>query len=161
MKVHFELDDRAVLNALDELVDVARAAAESALHVEGEMVASTAIRRYIPRDLGALAGSGQVETEWTPEGPETTIAFGGLAAPYAAVIHEFPGGNPPPSWRGKAVDEIRSVRGRIPWSDAADGGRGPKYLARALDVRAPGIGRRVGRAVERAILDRLGEAPAL
>lgn len=101
---------------------------------------------YVPVDWANLKNSGVVEFPKI-EGNVVTLrlGFGDAAAPYALAVHEHPSVASPPSWQGKAIGEILSVRGRVPWS--LDG-RGPKYLERPFKEALKGMDERLGAKVE-------------
>jgi len=62
-----------------------------ALFVEAERIMTDAKQNYVPVDTGALMGSGTVlKPEITGRRISVTLGFGGAAAPYAAVVHEYP-----------------------------------------------------------------------
>jgi len=118
--------------------DVPRYAA-GALFLESSAIVRDAKESYVPRDQGVLAGTGTADLPRI-EGKDiiAEMFFGGPSSPYAVAIHEFPSDLSPRSWRGKAVGEIRSVRGRKPWS-LGTGQRGPKYLERPMRAAMRGM----------------------
>jgi hypothetical protein len=66
-----------------------------ALTVEGEIEMAEAKRRT-PVDTGALRASGHVSSPRHSGGTfEIDLAFGGPAAPYAAIVHEDPDAHHP------------------------------------------------------------------
>lgn len=122
--------------------------AKQALRVEAEQVRTEAVRKHVPRDLGTLAGSIRVGRVQELGGDmEVRITAGDSSAPYALAVHEHPSDSSPPSWRGKAIEDIKSVRGRNPWS-IGEGQRGPKYIERPLMAAAKGMAERIGKAIK-------------
>lgn len=73
------------------------------------------------------------------EGVHSFVA-GGLVI--SNSVHEHPSSISPPSWEGKAIEEIESVRAGQPWV-AEGSGRGPKYLERPLNAALPGMAGRI------------------
>jgi hypothetical protein len=64
----------------------------------------------VPRDTGALAGTGRVEGPVpTPFGPVVELSFGGAAAPYALPQHEIL------TYRHKVGEARYLVRGMERW----------------------------------------------
>lgn len=116
---------------------------EGALRIEAEYIRTDSVQNYVPKNLSALAGAIHVQPP-TRNGNdiEVKIVAGGPSAPYALSVHEHPSEHSPPSWQGKGVEDILSVRGRKPWS-LDEGQRGPKYLERPLNKRVKGMAERI------------------
>lgn len=61
------------------------------LFYEGENIMTAAKTLYVPVKTGALRNSGTVtKPEITKDKITVTLAFGNDAAPYAAIVHEYP-----------------------------------------------------------------------
>lgn len=121
---------------------------EQALRIEAELIMTEAKEFYVPVDLGTLRSSGVVEPVQR-RGDKITVelVFGSAAAPYALAVHEHPSQHSPPSWTGKAVEDISSVSDRVDWS-LGERQRGPKYLERPLRFAADGMAERIARRVQ-------------
>lgn len=118
---------------------------DRALKLEAEAVKTTMLRKTVPVDANALRSSIRVgEVQRSGNDASVAITAGDSSAPYALAVHEHPSEHSPPSWQGKAIEEILSVRDRKPWSQD---GRGPKYLERPLNAAIPGMAERIARAV--------------
>ena len=129
-----------------ELADEVPDKAAAALYREGEQIVTTAKQATVPKDLGVLVNSGMTDQPELAEGGiQVSMHFGGPAAPYALAIHEHPSIHSPPTWQGKPIEEIFSVRERIPWSRT---GRGPKYLERPLNDAVKGMNDRIAKAIQ-------------
>lgn len=125
-------------------------AARAALYQEGEGVSRLSAGRYVPIDLGNLKSSRKVDKPKSIGGfLVVKITYGGAAAPYALAVHEHPSPASPPSWRGKSISSILSVRGRKAWSLS---GRGPKYLERAIKDLGPRMDERMAAIIRRMAL---------
>lgn len=78
----------------DELPQNSKATVQDvaeALYYEGESIMTAAKTLYVPVVTGALRNSGTVKRpEITNNKITVTLAFGNDAAPYAAVVHEYP-----------------------------------------------------------------------
>lgn len=117
------------------------------LRVEAEQIRTRSLQEYVPKNIGTLANSIRVhDVEFKGGDMEVKVTAGDASAPYALVIHEFPDGPVPPTWQGKAIEDIKSVRERTPWS-LAEGQRGPKYLERPLNLAIPGMAERIAKAI--------------
>lgn len=122
-----------------------------ALRGTAEEILTEAKQKYVPVDLGTLRSSGHVQpVKRTDDILSVTLVFGGAAAPYALSVHEHPSSASPPSWRGKRIEDIKSVRSRTPWNVGE--GRGPKYLERPLKraVRSGSFADRIVRKIREA-----------
>lgn len=91
--------------------------AATALYMVAEEIMTDAKQNYVPVVSGNLRGSGFVEQpKITPGKITVTLGFGGVAAPYAVTVHEYP----------KAVGQGKN-----------------KYLTRPINAAAPDIAKRV------------------
>lgn len=125
----------ASLTSADALITSIRAAAQQirdnirdAIVSEGQDVRAAAVA-LTPKDKGALAASGRLDTSHVDDDLSVTIVFGeGESAPYAIAVHEHPGEYDPPSWQGVTVNFH---------------GGGPKYLERPLLDAAGGFLQRI------------------
>ena len=140
--------EKAMAAKLRALADQFEDKVSQALRVEAEQVMTTAKREYVPVDLNTLRSSGRVgDVERTGKDVQVSMSFGSAAAAYALAVHEHPSAASPPTWQGKAIEEIKSVRSGTPWS-LAEGERGPKYLERSLNRAAKGMAARIAAKVE-------------
>lgn len=125
------------------------------LEEEAKDIMAEAVTKYVPAFMNDLRTSGKIG-KVTRRGNVTEIAMGfgsGRSEPYAVAVHEHPSAHSPPSWQGKSVSGIRTMRTRRPWTINPSGGRGPKYLERPMKF-AFSSGRylnRVARRIERAL----------
>jgi len=75
----------------------------------------------VPVDKGPLKASGVISTGGSPESPESTVSYGGPAAPYSFVVHEdLEAYHAPPTcakYLSRAVHRTRSRRRQI-WDNA-------------------------------------------
>lgn len=102
------------------------------LKQSAEEIMTDSKQYYVPVDTGLLRSTGRVDpVRRTGREYEVSLHYGGAASNRALAIHEHPSSHSPRSWRGKGVSDIRSVRGRIPWTVSGKG-RGPKYLTRPM-----------------------------
>lgn len=63
----------------------------AALYLEAELIMTDSKTNYVPVDTGMLKGSGTVlKPEIKGKTVSVTLGYGGAAAPYAAVVHEYP-----------------------------------------------------------------------
>ena len=115
--------------------------AEAALRHEAEVIRTRSMR-LVPVNLSALKNSALVTPDVDGLDIRMVISYGGLASAYALSVHEHPSKFDPPSWEGKGVEDIQSVRGGVPWS--LDG-RGPKYLERPLMAASDGMAERLAK----------------
>jgi len=78
----------------NELPQVSKATVQDVaneLFHEGESIMTAAKTLYVPVVTGALRNSGTVKRpEITKDKVTVTLAFGNDAAPYAAIVHEYP-----------------------------------------------------------------------
>jgi len=78
----------------NELPQVSKATVQDVaneLFYEGESIMTAAKTLYVPVVTGALRNSGTVKRpEITKDKVTVTLAFGNDAAPYAAIVHEYP-----------------------------------------------------------------------
>lgn len=78
----------------NELPQVSKATVQDVaneLFYEGESIMTAAKTLYVPVVTGALRNSGTVKRpEITKDKITVTLAFGNDAAPYAAIVHEYP-----------------------------------------------------------------------
>lgn len=78
----------------NELPQVSKATVQDVaneLFYEGESIMTAAKTLYVPVVSGALRNSGTVKRpEITKDKVTVTLAFGNDAAPYAAIVHEYP-----------------------------------------------------------------------
>jgi len=117
----------------------------AALYMEANLIMTRAKREFVPVNLGILLGTGDVDRYVEePGGIYVLLHFGGPSAPYALAVHEHPSAFSPPSWEGKPIEGIHSVRTGEPWS--LDG-RGPKFLERPLMEAAEGLAGRLAKAL--------------
>lgn len=117
--------------------EVKRALAIDSARVEGAIKRAmgdlmnevfTKADQLVPVDEGNLRTSGHILTSQGPNGESTiTIAYGGAAAPYAAVQHERLDYWHPPKPPGKS--KVGKRQGTGPGADPSTG-RGAKYLER-------------------------------
>lgn len=123
--------------------------ASRALRMEAEDIMTKAKREHVPVNLGTLRASGHVKPPKTiGREIEVTMAFGGPSSPYALAVHEHPSSHSPPSWQGKGVGDIRSIRTGEAWSES---GKGPKYLERPLRAAITGMAGRVASDIRRRV----------
>lgn len=105
-------------------------AAAGGLYQEAEQIMTVSKERYCPRDFSNLMNSGHVQP---PEisGSKVTVelGYGGPAAEYALIVHEWLDPN-------------------VHWSVP---GTGPKYLEKAVMEAVPGMGDRLAKVVGRAM----------
>lgn len=119
---------------------------DRALREEAEQIMRRSKEEFVPVNLGALRGSGKVgNVRRKGKELEVNLTFGDASAPYALAVHEHPSKHSPPSWRGKPIEGIHSVRTGEPWS--LDG-RGPKYLERPLNEATAGMAKRLAGRLE-------------
>lgn len=63
----------------------------AALYLEAELIMTDSKTNYVPVITGNLKGSGTVlQPERNGNKVSVTLGYGGSAAPYAAVVHEYP-----------------------------------------------------------------------
>ena len=149
MPASFELKGADKMRGeIEELARKALDGTKRALRLEAERIRTESLRKYVPKDLGTLAGSIKVHpVQYDGSEISVRITAGDASAPYALAIHEHPSDASPPSWQGKPIEDILSVRERTPWS-LAEGQRGPKYIERPLMAAVPGMAGRIAKAVE-------------
>lgn len=131
--------------SLREIANRVPQKAAAAIYQEANAVMTTAKKTTIPVNLGSLRNSGRVSRPKI-QGSNiiVEITFGDTSAPYALAVHEHPSEHSPPSWQGKPIGEILSVRERTPWSLE---GRGPKYLERPLNEAIKGMAERIAEKI--------------
>lgn len=62
-----------------------------ALYLEAELIMTDSKQNYVPVDTGVLRNSGTVtKPVITNKSVEVTLGYGGPAADYAVVVHEYP-----------------------------------------------------------------------
>ncbi len=89
----------------------------------------------VPRDTGALAGSGRVEGPVpTPIGPAVELSFGGAAAPYALPQHEIL------TYHHKVGEARYLVRGMERWKPGGSAAMEALKENAAVGLRAAGAG---------------------
>lgn len=106
---------------------------KQALYLEAEIVMTSAKRDYVPVVSGALRNSGTVLAPVVKgDSIEVELGFGGPAAPYAAIVHEYP----------KSYGQGKN-----------------KYLTQPLAVSAKGLTSRIAKHIQRAVNRRGGKTP--
>lgn len=143
----------AVISGVDEMIDkLTRVASDiqqkaaAALYREAELIMTRSKRDFVPFNDGTLRDSGTVGLPVIADGEiSVEMGFGGEASAYALAVHEHPSKSSPPSWEGKAIEDIHSVRTGQAWG--LDG-RGPKYLERPLNDAADGLTERIAEAMK-------------
>lgn len=143
--------------ALAQLTGQIAQLAAAALEREAERIMTHAKQDYVPVDTGALRGSGQVApADIAGTKVSVELGFGNAAVDYAMIVHETP-----PSRLGvrQALGEayndplFGAAQRRL--QNYAIGGRGWKYLERAIDDARAGMDARLGADVRRAIEDKV------
>lgn len=113
-----------------------------ALYLEGETIMELSKRR-VPVDLGALKGSGFVETpEYSGHKAEVTLGYGGPAGYREAVKSGVPG-----ELAAKVPGYALLQHERTDYHHRGQGE--PFYLATAVDDFRPGVGQRIARRIKR------------
>jgi hypothetical protein len=98
------------------------------LYQEAEVIMTASKRYYVPVVTGALRNSGTVlRPVITDDSITVTLGFGGDAAPYAAIVHEYP----------KSYGQGRN-----------------KYLSIPLNISVKGMANRIAKALERKMRGR-------
>lgn len=131
-EVSFEVvGNKAMKDRMRRIARDQKVRIERALRTEAELIMTESKQKFVPVDDNFLRSSGHVQPAKT-EGRETSVvmAYGGVSAPYALAVHEHPSRHSPRSWQGKRIQDILSVRGRVPWN--VQEGKGPKYLDRPM-----------------------------
>lgn len=151
---------RAVKRALRRKGAEGKRAVGQALFMEGESVMD-ASKQAVPSDEGTLRASGFVRLPaFKGRGVEVTLGYGGAAEGYAVFLHEgtgpavgrpafFPPVQPIAEWadrKGIPIDPFVLAR-----SIGRKGLTPRKFLERPLFEAVPGMDRRLGVRVERAL----------
>lgn len=98
---------------------------EKALYLEAELIMTTSKRDYVPVVSGNLRNSGTVKRPVrSGDKIEIELGYGGSAAPYAAIVHEYP----------KNVGQGKN-----------------KYLSQPLNVSAKNMAARIAKHIRNAI----------
>ncbi len=87
------LKAKLVRNDCEKIAGATIVDLRAALYLEAEAVMADSKKNYVPVVSGALRNSGTVKMP-TDNGKRVSIEFGygGPAAPYAAIVHEYPKG---------------------------------------------------------------------
>ncbi|NBO55359.1 MAG: hypothetical protein EBU84_12390 [Actinobacteria bacterium] len=101
---------------------------EKALYLEAELIMTTSKRDYVPVVTGNLRNSGTVKRPVrNGDKIEVELGYGGSAAPYAAIVHEYP----------KTIGQGKN-----------------KYLSQPLAVSSKNMAARVAKHIRNAITRR-------
>jgi hypothetical protein len=121
-----------VAKALEGMGEFALPALAAGLYTRAEAIMGDSKDNYVPVDEAILKGSGHVEQP-VISGNEVsvTMGYGGPAAAYALVVHEYPDGPMPLAW------SVAQFTGHGVHFHPE--GRGPKYLEKPVMAAMPSL----------------------
>lgn len=147
--------DKEMIAALEKLKVKSIDAAKSALFSEASNIIADSKENYVPVDTGNLKKSAHVKKpKWFGKTISIVFGYGGLAAQYAAAVHENPragktGGRSPlkPKSSGKTSTEITYGRKYKTWAQTG----GWKYLEKPLKKALTGMADRIAGRMKRYV----------
>jgi hypothetical protein len=101
---YVELDLSGLKAGADRLSRLTRSGNVDAINRIADMLL-TLSQKEVPHDKGTLQNSGHVDQAKDIDSPEAVVSYGGMAAPYAAYLHEHPEFNFQAGRKGKYLED--------------------------------------------------------
>lgn len=133
--------DAEMIASLEKLKVKSIDAAKSALYIEASNIIADSKENYVPVDTGNLRKSAHTEhPKWFGKTISIVFGYGGLAAKYAAAVHENPRA-------GKTGGESPSGRKYKTWAKTG----GWKYLELPLKKAVTGMNNRLAERMRKYV----------